>query len=328
MQVVCVCVRGCVGPVVRGATCRATYKQWHSNDSCKIIFFYCCGILCPQSVTTPYCKQIFFINKHILTSTKFTKMPHTKSPKPYKQIKHVVKPIRNVVKPEIKLWNFWYNEWVESNFSKSVNYYTGPFECMRVVKSEVIGFASNYVFPAIQKGYITMSDKNKIRIIEMPDDNDMDQEVTILLDTGKIIDMMHVYLDPEVFKDHWVAMGKYGWNTAVIYMEQLERTQRELDEARERKRYYKLKYREEKNKRRKPNLRIQIPTSPVQRLPSLTPTYMGDSPQIENYPEKIELFPHNECGTDPIAPEGYEYVMDIISPEFCSPRFGYKLTKK
>ena len=118
-------------------------------------------------------------------------------------------------------------------------------------------------------------------------------------------------------------------NTEEFLIKQLERTQRELDEARERKRYYKLKYREEKNKRRKPNLRIKIPTSPVIEFGSVTPAYMGDLPQIENYPEEIELFPHNECGSDdPVAPEGYEYVVGTISQPCCSPRFGYKLRKK
>ena len=118
-------------------------------------------------------------------------------------------------------------------------------------------------------------------------------------------------------------MTKY---TVEFLVKQLERVQRKLDKVRERKRFYKCKYKEEKIKSLRPNLRIEIP-SPVFDSQPVTPAYMGASPQIENYPEEIELFPHNECNEEPVAPDGYEYVLDNLNPQCCSPRFGYKLTK-
>jgi len=74
---------------------------------------------------------------------------------------------------------------------------------------------------------------------------------------------------------------------------------------------------------KKPNLRIMIPSPIV--TPCVSPKYMGNSPQIENYPLAVPVEEWRNVPNSP--PTGYVYEYTNLASIYGSPRMGYKVTK-
>ena len=136
-------------------------------------------------------------------------MPHTtkqrKQPAPSKKV------LRK--RANRKLWMFWYKNFEDNEYPGAQEedgvFYEGPFDQCCTTAGD---FIRKKLLPGIKKKYVILEDEDGEDLTEIPDDDDLDQEVVIRFNPEKIINKMHYYFPRSVLKQHYTALKECGWD--------------------------------------------------------------------------------------------------------------------
>ena len=136
-------------------------------------------------------------------------MPHTT-----RQTKQAA-PSKKVLRKRANrnLFMFWFKNWEDNEFPGAQEedgvFYEGAFDQCCTENGD---FIRKKLLPGIKKKYVILEDEDGEDLTEIPDDDDLDQEVVIRFNPEKIINKMHHYFPRSVLKQHYTALKECGWD--------------------------------------------------------------------------------------------------------------------
>jgi len=108
---------------------------------------------------------------------------------------------------------FWFKNWEDNEFPGAQEedgvFYEGAFDQCSTNNGD---FIRKKLLPGIKKKYVILEDEDGEDLTEIPDDDDLDQEVVIRFNPEKIINKMHHYFPRSVLKQHYTALKECGWD--------------------------------------------------------------------------------------------------------------------